>query len=507
MSISTNCDVLGINTKTDFGMKPESVSEWEEGILIINSILLPGSPAYEALSSVQRDGLYKVQQTLLDGGKQESKHVPIELNNEIPSLYEKFILCEYAGINKTELSAKKKFTKVVNVHRFVHRLSTTVSVKGNRKFEKFYVPPEWTVLTHDIKIKLAEILSWESLSKWSFNIFEVNKLTNGNVLLFLGWAIMASPYAQYAMQTSLLEEGTPAPSLDGMKGYRFIETFKISQKKFCRFLGSIEKDYNNENAYHNSIHGADVVQSVHSIFTMMNHESISDISDLEEFSILLAAVIHDVKHPGRNNTFQINNKTKMAMMYNDTSVLENMHVSTAFSRIMGEDKDDNIDILKGMQPAQTALCRKICIDAVLHTDMTKHFSYLDQVKGIWHKHNQGSATQMNGSDILSFVLHMADISNASKPLETAMKWADLCLEEFFAQGDEEESKGLTVSPLCSRSETNKAESQVGFIKYVIQPSYKVLGKFISKVDKEVNPIIESNLLFWENEMKKNNPEN
>ena len=56
-------------------------------------------------------------------------------------------------------------------------------------------------------------------------------------------------------------------------------------------------------------------------------------SDLELFSILFAAAIHDLAHTGQSNQFHINTKSNLALLYNDQSVLENHHISTAF-RIM-----------------------------------------------------------------------------------------------------------------------------------------------------------------------------
>jgi len=45
---------------------------------------------------------------------------------------------------------------------------------------------------------------------------------------------------------------------------------------------------------------------------------------------LFSAAVHDFKHPGQNNLFQQNTKTKWATRYSDISILENMHISAAF---------------------------------------------------------------------------------------------------------------------------------------------------------------------------------
>jgi hypothetical protein len=45
---------------------------------------------------------------------------------------------------------------------------------------------------------------------------------------------------------------------------------------------------------------------------------------------LLAAITHDVEHTGTTNTFHIQSRSDTAFLYNDKSVLENHHLSTAF---------------------------------------------------------------------------------------------------------------------------------------------------------------------------------
>lgn len=44
------------------------------------------------------------------------------------------------------------------------------------------------------------------------------------------------------------------------------------------------------------------------------------------------------------------------------------------------------------------------------------------------------------------------------------------LEEFFRQGDLEASMGLPYSPLCDRHTTHVAESQIGFIDFIVEVS-------------------------------------
>ena len=78
-------------------------------------------------------------------------------------------------------------------------------------------------------------------------------------------------------------------------------------------------------------------------------------------------------------------------------------------------------------------------------------------------------------------------------------WTDRCLEEFFAQGDLERERGMPVSPNCDRDTTQRPDSQIGFIQYVVKPAYMVLAKVIPKTGETVLPVIESNLNYWKKE--------
>jgi hypothetical protein len=503
-------------------------SDWEEGVAVIESVLLPNSEARRALSESQIQGLRKVQQLLWAGPQTTTTaaHVPKALLDTAPEpgSTSDYILAQFAGIKRVK--AKQKFLNVVNANRFLYRLKlhASSSRRLNLASKEIFVPPEWTRLGIEERIKLADLLSWEHLQKWDFDVFELDRLTNGQPLMFVGWAILASPYSQHVMQESVYvlqkeeqaaqeEEGkeaptpTPPPALDDMQGWGYTDVFKIPQDNLVNFLRAVEREYITENPYHNNIHAADVVQSLHSLLQGMDAKSLST-AEIELFSLLLAAVVHDMGHPGKNNSFQVNSHSDLAIQYNDHSVLENMHASLAFKVLLGDHKDPSRNIFAGMTKEQVAACRKMIIDSVLETDMTHHFSSVNKIKGILLLHkdtmgkNKGGDTKDfkfkddDALEILHFVLHLADISNQAKLADLAVMWTDRCLEEFFQQGDEEKRLGLPVSPLCDRMSTQRADSQIGFIKFVVQPAYDLLGRFVPEVRRQILPALESNLKFW-----------
>ena len=58
------------------------------------------------------------------------------------------------------------------------------------------------------------------------------------------------------------------------------------------------------------------------------------------------------------------------------------------------------------------------------------------------------------------MVHCADLSNPTKPLEIYRRWVAVILEEFFQQGDREREQGIDVSPMCDRHNVTVEKSQV-----------------------------------------------
>jgi len=81
------------------------------------------------------------------------------------------------------------------------------------------------------------------------------------------------------------------------------------------------------------MHGLDVTHSVYIFFAHSNAEKIAKTNVLDLLSIIIAALGHDIGHPGLANTYHINGSTDIAITYNDISVLENFHASTLFKTI------------------------------------------------------------------------------------------------------------------------------------------------------------------------------
>ena len=74
--------------------------------------------------------------------------------------------------------------------------------------------------------------------------------------------------------------------------------------------------------YHNFKHAFDCAHTVRVFFDAFGLSS--RFSQLETLAVLVAAILHDVGHPGLNNTFHVKQQTTLALRYNDRSVLESV---------------------------------------------------------------------------------------------------------------------------------------------------------------------------------------
>lgn len=94
------------------------------------------------------------------------------------------------------------------------------------------------------------------------------------------------------------------------------------------------------------------------------------MDDYDWLSMLVAACCHDFEHPGVNNVFLVNMHDPIAVKHNDISVLENHHIAAAFD-IMSSKPETNWMSIFDLETFQRV--RKMMIQAVLSTDMRKHF--------------------------------------------------------------------------------------------------------------------------------------
>ncbi|XP_073519264.1 dual specificity calcium/calmodulin-dependent 3',5'-cyclic nucleotide phosphodiesterase 1B isoform X1 [Phyllobates terribilis] len=297
----------------------------------------------------------------------------------------------------------------------------------------------------------AIVNSLKHLDLWDFDVFVLNRVSE-----------------DHALKTIVFELLTR---------HNLNSRFKIPVAFLMSFLDSLESGYGKyKNPYHNQIHAADVTQTVHCF--LLRTGMVHCLNEIEVLAIIFAAAIHDFEHTGTTNSFHIQTKSDCAILYNDRSVLENHHVSAVY-RIM---QDDEMNIFVNLTKDEFTELRALVIEMVLATDMSCHFQ---QVKTM--KSGLQTMENVDKAKALSLLLHAADISHPTKQWKVHARWTKALMEEFFRQGDKEAEMGLPFSPLCDRKSTLVAQSQIGFIDFIVDPTFSVLTDVAEKI---VLPLVE-----------------
>ena len=261
----------------------------------------------------------------------------------------------------------------------------------------------------------------------------------------------------------------------------------ITVTKVESFLNSVNENYKETTLYHNSLHGADVTQSLCVYFLNSNAEEICESNVLDLLGIIVSAMGHDLGHPGLTNNFHINASTDLAITYNDSSCLENFHTSFLFKIIRKEENN----IFDKLTTDNYKSIRKRMISQILATDMANHGEVMSliraKVKTFQEQEGENEGEEkfnlLSGNEktkfeeqqvLLNYLMHSADLGHNCKKYEISKKWVHLLCEEFWIQGDQEKKLGIPVSFLCDRDKIDVPASQVNFLRGFIISSFDCL---------------------------------
>ncbi|XP_060013772.1 cGMP-inhibited 3',5'-cyclic phosphodiesterase 3B isoform X2 [Lagenorhynchus albirostris] len=336
----------------------------------------------------------------------------------------------------------------------------------------------------------------ENMSNWNFQIFELVENMgekSGRIL-------------SQVMYTLFQDTG-------------LLEIFKIPTLQFMNYFRALENGYR-DIPYHNRIHATDVLHAVWYLTTRpipglqqihndhgagnetdsngrINPGRIAYISSrsccipdesygclssnipaLELMALYVAAAMHDYDHPGRTNAFLVATNAPQAVLYNDRSVLENHHAASAWNLYLSRPE---YNFLLNLDNVQFKRFRFLVIEAILATDLKKHFDFLAEFNAKANDVNSNGIEWSNENDrllVCQVCIKLADINGPTKVRDLHLKWTEGIVNEFYEQGDEEANLGLPISPFMDRSSPQLAKLQESFITHIVGPlcnSYDAAG--------------------------------
>ncbi|XP_053368474.1 cGMP-inhibited 3',5'-cyclic phosphodiesterase 3B isoform X2 [Clarias gariepinus] len=336
----------------------------------------------------------------------------------------------------------------------------------------------------------------EKLNNWNFQIFDLMEQTGGK----------SGRILSYVAYTLFQDTG-------------LFEIFKIPVREFMTYFCALESGYR-DIPYHNRVHAADVLHAVWYLttrpipgFQQIHNEHVtgsdtdsdsgispgrvsyalsksSSVSDssygclawnvpaLELMALYVAAAMHDYDHPGRTNAFLVATNAPQAVLYNDRSVLENHHAAAAWSLFLSQPE---FNFLPNLDHVEFKRFRFLVIEAVLATDLKKHFDFLAEFNSKVTDVNSPGIDWTNENDrllVCQVCIKLADINGPAKERRLHLKWTEGIVNEFYEQGDEEAHLGLPISPFMDRSAPQLAKLQESFITHIVGPlcnSYDAAG--------------------------------
>jgi hypothetical protein len=150
-----------------------------------------------------------------------------------------------------------------------------------------------------------------------------------------------------------------------------LSSFKIPVAVFRRWLAAV-RDMYHPNPFHNFYHAFHVTHMTFLIISTIN--ATRYLQDLDILATMIAAVCHDLDHPGHTNAFENNRSSPLALTHLDDAVLEHHHAHMTFDLLFRDNGACNI--LKPLSAEDYKAVRRNIIEMILHTDMRKHNNHV-----------------------------------------------------------------------------------------------------------------------------------
>ncbi len=190
-------------------------------------------------------------------------------------------------LSSKQIQVKKQSTQVIEeIYPTLNLENQASTVTGVSEEEHEKKCEEFSKIPPQVVLKVTQVL--DNVGSFDFNIFELDELIGKKSLFYISNAIFT------------------AGDMDNL----------YDRDRWRSFITAISEGYSRDIAYHNDIHAGDVFQTS---YVLMNEGKLKErlsLQDVDMFSVLLAAICHDLKHPGYNNGFLVNSRAKLAIRYN-----------------------------------------------------------------------------------------------------------------------------------------------------------------------------------------------
>jgi len=288
---------------------------------------------------------------------------------------------------------------------------------------------------------------------------------------------------------NVLPSDTACLSFRMLKDMGLVQQLHIPAKKLSRFIQKAKRGYRSV-PYHNWEHGFSVFHFSYAV--LKNCEVTNSFKPLERLALLIAAMCHDLDHPGTNSRYQEETNSSLAQEYQaDGSILERHHIEKTLNLL--ENPKNNF--VAQLPEDESFQFKKLIREIILATDLTTHFKTLPEEQTM-AREGFNPANNHDHTLLRSVIISSADLSDLSKDWSVTRKSAKLVNTEFFDQGDKEKDLGIVPAKIMDRFKVNIAEEQVKFISEVVLPLFRVLASLCPQSQVCINSL-ENNIKYWQ----------
>jgi len=333
-----------------------------------------------------------------------------------------------------------------------------------------------------------------------------------------------SEWARFALRLDLFSWELDLYSPHGGEGVAVEELLSMAHRLFGRVLQRVELDLRvgimddarlktflvsvcegyQRLPFHSFLHAVYVLHGC-VLITEQSETIRSLLRPLDEVAMCVAALGHDLGHPGVNNTFLVNAGDPLALQYNDLNVLENMHASRLALLLQSPKGGALFD---GLTVLEFKAVRKLIISSILGTDLVNVSVTIDRFHA-WRDRLASDPTPIirgrrstpwcddDPEDrlmVVGLILSAADLSGPIRPWGVSSVWAQKLQQEFVAQVEMEKQLDLPPSTFLVGP---KQQLERSFIDNFARPTWKAIVELASSaaIDKLLAEL-EKNYALW-----------
>lgn len=283
----------------------------------------------------------------------------------------------------------------------------------------------------------------KNADNWDFNIYELERNDPETILKSMGFFLFIK--------------------------YGLILRFRILPETLLEFLGSAEATYSrNRNPYHDSLHAADTIQTVHYILSQTG--IMNTLADLDIFAVFFAGIVLHIDSPGVSNEFQVEVRSEYAILYNDRKINENRCLNAAFCLLRNRD----CDIVRGLSRLEYKEFRTLVIELVL-TDMSTESiptKYLENIR-------MQTQSPIEVSGLLANILHLSENGHYGKNWTIHSKRIKALTEERQKANQLMETHSKKYCNIqYSASETDIADENYHYLLTFFEPRMRLMTLMI-----------------------------